>query len=64
MKNNNQIRGFVKCHKRQYMGQYNSVVTLRPGGLTIIGYTGMCRPTGSSFSSPNSRTGYPFGLGL
>ena len=30
------------------------------GALTSIGYTGMCRPAGSSFSSPSSGTGYPF----
>ena len=30
------------------------------GALTNIKYTRMCRPVGSSFMSPISRTGYPF----
>ena len=39
------------------------------GALNIIGYTGMCHPTASNVSSPNSITGYPFwpwtlGLGI
>ena len=36
-------------------------------GLTNVRYTGMCRPTGSTFSCPNSGTGchfWPWSLGL